>query len=54
MAKKDGASHHEAERLAANSGLDIAALRPVLARIARLAKAYARLPNIFMRPLGVR
>jgi PAS domain S-box-containing protein len=45
MAKKDGALQREAERLAANSGLDIAALRPVLARIARLAKAYARLPN---------
>ena len=45
MAKKDGASHGEAERLAASGGLDIVALRPALARIARLAKAYARLPN---------
>ncbi|MFZ3008770.1 MAG: ATP-binding protein [Phenylobacterium sp.] len=45
MAKKDGASHREAERLAANGGLDIVALRPALARIARLAQAYARLPN---------
>ncbi|MBP8247883.1 MAG: response regulator [Phenylobacterium sp.] len=45
MAKKDGASHREAERLAAKGGLDIVALRPTLARIARLAKAYARLPN---------
>ena len=45
MAKKDGASHAEAERLAAVGGLDLAELKPTLARIARLAKAYARLPN---------
>ena len=45
MAKKGAASQGEAERLAANGGLDIVALRPALARIARLAKAYARLPN---------
>ena len=45
MAKKDGASRGEAERPAANGGLDLSELKPTLARIARLARAYARLPN---------
>ena len=45
MAKKDAASHGEAERLAAVGGLDLAELRPTLARIARLAQAYAKSPN---------
>ena len=45
MAKKDGVSHGETERLAAVGGLDLAELRPTLARIARLAQAYAKSPN---------
>ncbi|WP_340646965.1 ATP-binding protein [Phenylobacterium sp.] len=45
MAKKGAASQSEAERLAAIGGLDLMQLKPTLARIARLAKAYARLPN---------
>ena len=52
MAKTDEASQGEAKRPATGGELDLAELKPTFARIARLAQAYAKLPNSDVILLG--